>query len=104
MKNVDLTKLTTVEINSLVTECKQELQFRNGPVETTVFPVVMNREAKYPATDKQFDFLLQLAEKVPGCIISITKEQACRTMFKGEMSKAIELLKAGIAVQISAAV
>jgi len=103
MKNVDLSKLSTVEINSLVTECKQELQFRS-PGDFTVFPVVMNREAKYPATGKQFDYLVKLAEKVPGCIISITKEQACHSMFKGEMSRALELLKEGIAVQISAAV
>ena len=103
MKNLDLTKLGETELSALITECRQELQFRH-PVQAGVFEVrIGSNGAKFPATPKQFDYCATLAEKRPGSQILISKDQATLCMFKADMSKAIELLKEGKPVIIKAA-
>jgi len=57
-------------------------------------------DAKYPCTEKQLDFLIKLAETVPGSEIKAPRETILKKFRKDYMADAIARVKNGLPVVI----
>lgn len=94
---LDLTKLTIPELEQLADEITKELKSRQpGSFDKEV---QLSGKAFYPCTYEQIKLATYLADQ-NGSRIEVNNSQLMKRLEKSEMSKIIDLLKAGKKIRI----